>query len=232
MLKRNLSNLVRDHVAYLVLGQIRKRAERRGTLKQPFAVPINDSIGQRLIATGNFELTQLDAVDQLLEDAAPLIGVRPEFGGAFVDVGANIGVYTTRYASAFTHIIAIEPNPAAYYILRANLALGRIQNVVPLLVGCSDHAGTGQLHVAAGGMLGWSRLGSDATWDQYRIEVPLDMLDNLIRKTGLSERVSLLKIDVEGHETQVLRGAAKTLAQHRPVVCYANPHQQILSGFG
>jgi len=181
---------------------------------------MNDPIGQRLIATGNFELTQLDAVDQLLDDAVPLIGFRPDFGGAFVDVGANIGVYTTRYAQAFANTLAIEPNPATFHILQANIALGRISNVIPLLMGCSDHVGTGQLNVAVGGMLGWSRLGSDADWDKYPIEVTLDTLDNLVIRAGLSERVALLKIDVEGHEPQVLRGASKTLAEHRPIVLY------------
>lgn len=207
-------------MAYLVLGRLRKRAERCGALKQPFAVPMNDSIGQRLIATGNFELTQLDAVDQLLKDAMPLIGFRPDFPGTFIDVGANIGVYTTRYAHAFSNTLAIEPNPATFHILQANIALARISNVITLLMGCSDRVGTGQLNVAVGGMLGWSRLGSDTDWDRYSIDVPLDTLDNLITRAGLSERVALLKIDVEGHEPQVLRGASKILVEHRPVVLY------------
>jgi FkbM family methyltransferase len=181
---------------------------------------MNDLIGQRLIATGNFELTQLDAVDQLIEDATPLIGFRPNFRGAFVDVGANIGVYTLRYARVFNKTVAIEPNPATFHILQANIALGRNANVIPILVGCSDQVGTARLNVAVKGMLGWSRLGSDANWDSYPIEVSLDTLDNIIAKARLSERVALLKIDVEGHEPQVLRGAFNTLVADRPVVLY------------
>ena len=224
MLNRALSHLIQDHFAYWLLAGIRKRAERRGILKQPFAVPMDDLIGQRLIATGSFELTQIDAVDQLLTDANLLIGFKPDFRGAFVDVGANIGVYATRYASAFTNILAIEPNPAAYHILQANIALSRRSNVIPLLVGCSDQVGTAQLDVAVKGMLGWSRLASSAKksevdWDAYAIGVRLDTLDNLIARE-VNERVALLKIDVEGHEPQVLRGAAKTLTEHRPVVLY------------
>lgn len=219
MLKRGLSQLLRDQVAYWLLARIRGPAERRGMLKQPFAVPMNDLIGQRLIATGNFELTQLDAVDQLLNDAMPLIGFRPDFRGAFIDVGANIGVYTTRYASAFTNTLAIEPNPATFHILQANIALGRTSNVIPLLMGCTDQVGTGQLNVPVGGMLGWSRFGSDASWEKYPIEVPIDTLDNLVAKAAL-DRIALLKIDVEGYEPQVLRGASNTLVEHCPVVLY------------
>jgi FkbM family methyltransferase len=220
MLKRDLSQLLHDQIAYWALRQIRRRADQRGGLQLPFAVPMNDLIGQRLIATGNFELTQLDAVDQLVEDATPLIGFKPDFAGAFVDVGANIGVYTLRYARAFTKTIAIEPNPAALHILQANIALSRISNVVPMLKGCSDRVGTAQLNVAAKGMLGWSTLGADPYWENYAIEVSLDTLDNLVLQAELRERVAFLKIDVEGHEPQVLRGAFQTLSDHRPAVLY------------
>ena len=220
MLKRSLAYLLSDTVAYWVLKQIRSRAERQGAFSQPFAVPMNDLIGQRLIATGHFELTQLDAVDQLLGDAKPLVGFRPDFAGAFIDVGANIGVYTMRYARAFTRTLAIEPNPATFHILQANIALGRATNVTPLLMGCSDKVGTAQLNVPVKGMLGWSRIGADADWDQYPIQISLDTVDNLVSRFALAERVALLKIDVEGHEPHVLKGASKTLAQHRPVVLY------------
>src|SRR6478672_2458682 len=69
-------------------------------------------------------------------------------------------------------------------------------------------------------MLGWSRLGSDCNWDAYPIEVSLDVLDNLVAKAGLSERVALLKIDVEGHEPQVLRGCVQYTGRTRSVVLY------------
>ncbi len=220
MLNRTLSQLVRDQMAYWALRQIRTRADQRSLLQQPFAVAINDTIGQRLIATGNYELTQLDAIDELLNDATALIGFKPDFRGTFIDVGANIGVYTLRYARAFANVIAIEPNPATYHILQANIALGRASNVIPLPIGCSDRVGTVQLNVPVGGMLGWSTLGSDATWESYPVDVYLDTVDRLVAKAGLSERVALLKIDVEGHEVQVLRGAYSTLVQHRPMVLY------------
>jgi len=220
MRNRALSGLIADFIVYRLLVWIRRRAERQGMLEHALAVPMNDLIGQRLIATGSYELTQIDALDQILANALPLVGFNPNLAGIFVDVGANIGVYTTRYSAAFANTRAIEPNPATFHILKANVALARASNVVTLSTACSDHPGTAPLAVPTDGMLGWSRLGSGGHWRSYAVDVPVDTLDSLVLKAGLKQRVALLKIDVEGYEPKVVRGASRTLIDDGPIVLY------------
>src|ERR1700722_13444821 len=95
---RSVFRLIVDTVAYWAVNKILDRAHRKGLFPQPMVVPTSDLIGRRLVSTGNFELTQFDAVDQLISSAQSLVGVTPDWRGTFVDVGANIGLYTIRYA--------------------------------------------------------------------------------------------------------------------------------------
>lgn len=212
--------LVGDELAYRLLRAIRQRALHRGSLRAPLAVPINDLIGQRLIATGGFEQTQIDALDEIITDPRRLLGATINLHGTFIDVGANIGVYSTRYASAFSGVIAIEPSPATYHILRANLLLARIVNAKALCCGCSDRIGTATLRVPEDGMLGWSRLTETPNWKTFDVPVEVDTVDNIVARSKIQDRISLLKIDVEGHETQVLRGAVNVLSNDGPLVLY------------
>ena len=54
----------------------------------------------------------------------------------------------------------------------------------------------------------------------YSVKIHLDTLDNLIAKATSKHRVALLKVDVEGHEAEVLEGAFQTLQSDGPIVAY------------
>jgi FkbM family methyltransferase len=216
-MRRSLSHFLYDAAAYWLVKKIISHSSRRGLFRVPLVVPINDLIGQRIIATGSFELTQFDAVDQLLADARSLIGEQPDLNGAFVDVGANIGLYSTRYAAHFEKTYAIEANPATFHVLQANIAITRSPNVEPVCIGASDQPGTAEIHVAAGGMLGWSSLTQSGDFDTYPVSIKLDALDNIL--SG-APRIAMMKIDVEGHEHQVLQGGIETIKRDGPVILF------------
>jgi FkbM family methyltransferase len=138
------------------------------------------------------------------EDMAFLLHfLRP--GDLFADIGANIGSYTMLASAEIgARTVTIEPLPATFNNLEQNISLNRIGNLVNALnIGIGSKKGvlkftkahdTGN-HVATGDE-------TDVT------EVPIDTLDNLFA----TEQPVLIKIDVEGFETEVLNGANNTLS--------------------
>jgi FkbM family methyltransferase len=139
-----------------------------------------------------------------------------------IDVGANAGLYTYHAAAIAPQVpvLALEPIEELAELLRANLnrngrAATRVANVA-----ASDAAGQAEFFVADSDEV--SSLDS-AHVDAYegnvstRRVVRTATLDELVREHGF-EHVDLIKIDVEGHELSVLRGAAETLRIHRPAL--------------
>ncbi len=72
---RKLSRLLLDNFAYWAVNKIVNRATQSGIFEYPMVVSPHDIIGRRVISTGNFELTQFDAVDYLLSDSEAFIGI-------------------------------------------------------------------------------------------------------------------------------------------------------------
>ncbi len=136
---------------------------------------------------------------------------------SFVDVGANFGFYTwfaSRYAAT---VHAIEPLPWVAAMLRSGF---RNRNVEVHECALSDQSGSVELRSPRGN-IGFSTIEpsnelegkADLSAGVARIQVETRRLDDI--PTG---RVSCLKIDAEGHEQEVLRGAWETLERCRPAV--------------
>jgi FkbM family methyltransferase len=125
----------------------------------------------------------------------------------FLDVGANIGSYTVLASGAVSaETICFEPVPETFQHLLDNIYLNRlVDRVVPLNVAVG--AETGELEMMADRDT-VNRVVSGEGYSGAKVKVPVVTLDET-----LAGRVpKLVKIDVEGFETLVLRGAARTLA--------------------
>ena len=141
------------------------------------------------------------------EDMAFLLHVlRPE--DLFVDVGANVGSYTVLAGAAVgARCLSMEPLPETFEHLLDNIHLNRMTDRVQAL-----NIGLGPKE----GMLRFSShldtmnhvLAPDET-DVPTLEVPVRPLDGVVG----DERPAVIKIDVEGFETEVILGAASTLAR-------------------
>ncbi len=160
--------------------------------------------------------------DQKAEIAA-LVGALRE-GDAAADVGANKGSYLpwlSRAVGPSGRVVAFEPQPAlADYLSRACRAAG-LANVVVEAVGASDASGTRTLRVpGTGGSSPGASFERDAADPRpaSEIAVPVVSLDEYFRAEP--RRVGAIKVDVEGHELAVLRGAEKTLSRHGPLVVF------------
>lgn len=145
-------------------------------------------------------------------------------GDVAVDVGANKGSYLhwMRCAvGADGRVLAFEPQPGlARYLEAARQTMGW-DNVAIREIALSDSAGRRVLHVpgwenSPGASLEESALASPADGDRDR-EVETDTLDRQLEGIG---RVALVKVDVEGHELAVFRGAERTLASSRPALLF------------
>lgn len=127
----------------------------------------------------------------------------------FVDVGANIGSYTIMALSGEgVRVTSIEPIPETFAHLERNLALnGFGKRVNACCLGLSDHVSSLRFTVGLGCVNHVVTKGEDVA----SVEVTVTTLDSLVG----SDVPTLIKIDVEGHERAVLRGATRTLADRR-----------------
>ena len=132
-----------------------------------------------------------------------------------VDVGASVGQLTIAMLPASRSVVAFEPRPKQARELTAMFnALGAAVQVEA--VALSDHTGSATMRVVAGAP-GRSTIDANNALTDLQddnivtIDVPVKRLDDL-----QLEDIGLLKIDVEGHELGVLRGAANTIARNRP----------------
>jgi FkbM family methyltransferase len=145
-------------------------------------------------------------------------------GGVFVDVGAHIGYYSLKAASIVGpagRVLAIEPNPVTISRLRADIRESGASQVVVEPVACSDSEGMVEFFAATRENAGASSLSSanaaEAGPIRATYRVRTRRLDDIVRESGVT-RVDVVKIDVEGAELLVLKGAAETLDRYHPVV--------------
>jgi FkbM family methyltransferase len=131
----------------------------------------------------------------------------------FVDVGAHVGTWAQHFALKCKQVIAFEPQRSTYDRLREGVRLSKLGNVV-----CHDVALGGQgeadLHVV-------SVNGGRATL-RHRQELGAVIAVERVRCAQLDdfdlENVGLIKIDAEGFEIDILRGAVKLLEKHHPAL--------------
>ncbi len=146
----------------------------------------------------------------LLDPELELVPVLLDPDRLGVDVGANAGFWTLAMAERARRVLAIEPIPEL-----AGALLRRVPGHVRVLVcALSDRPGSARLRIpddAGRATIEPANTLRDGP-PARTIEVPLQRLDDL----PLEARLGLVKIDVEGHELAVCRGAAGRLAADRP----------------
>ena len=172
-----------------------------------------DLVSRTILETGEWEP---DSVQAVADHLSP--------GATFMDVGAHIGYYSLKAAGMVGphgHIIAIEPNPQTLPVLRGNIEASDARAVSVWPVACAASESTLQLYAAPESNTGQSSLSKEnASQDSAATgsySVPAKPLDAIVKEAKL-DRVDVIKIDVEGAEFEVLKGATQTLADYRPVL--------------
>jgi len=227
---------LRDHAGaaqkanwlYRLVGAVRASARRKlieGWHRFEGAyVPLQDGtlffVPRELDLHGYTVLTKGDA-DQV---NAPILSRFCAPGTAVIDVGANIGELTVplaRAVGAEGACLAVEPIPFLADAVRRTAFANGLDWIEVFQCAASAGAGSANLELrySDGKLLdsGGSRLVDSAA--AGTVQVAIERLDDMVRRSRIgARRVSLVKVDVEGHELPVLRGAAETLRRHRPAL--------------
>ena len=203
------------HVRSFLLGRLlRAHSHDFGTYGR-IATIVGDTISDDIRRFGRYENLQLRAIDALILSHLPCKQLY------CLDVGANIGNHSLFFSRYFAQVVAFEPGSVARTLLELNLAINDVDNVKVQPVGLSDQAGTAQLSVDRANLggsyvpgLGTKRpvIGTCYLGD---VDIALVPGDSILDPEA---PVGFVKIDVEGMEPRVLRGLARTIDRHHPVI--------------
>jgi FkbM family methyltransferase len=143
--------------------------------------------------------------------------------GAMLDVGANIGANTIPLSVNHkdTKFYCYEPHPDVFAILESNIKMNKLDNVIPENIAVSNIEGTSLKFYAQKGSsnMGLSGLKLNTDVDEFEeIQVAANSLDDIFPNG--SEKISLIKIDTQGTEPDVLASARNLIARDRPVIFF------------
>ncbi len=187
----------------------RLKACRYGTL----LYNVNDRyVGRALDLYGEYSEGEVEMFRRIVRD-----------GDIVLDVGANLGAHTLFFARAVGPggaVLAFEPQRLIFQTLCANMALNNVVNALCYWTALTDAPGVMAvplLDPRRALNFGALALGQHATGDQITV----------MRADGFDlPRCRLIKVDVEGMELQVLRGAAGLIERHHPIVYVENDRPQ------
>ncbi|MDQ7038666.1 MAG: FkbM family methyltransferase [Aquificota bacterium] len=153
-----------------------------------------------------------------------------EDGDVFVDVGAHIGWYSLmvdRVIPRWVTVYSFEPEPFNYDLLVRNIKLNKAKNIHPFRVALGNGEGTANIYLYKD--INRGRHSLLPLYNYGVAEVEMTTLDKFIEARGV-ERVKLIKIDVEGFEYMVLKGAEETLKRTDFLILEVTPEYMIKGG--
>ena len=164
-------------------------------------------------------------------DVTQCMSKRLPVDGVFVDIGANAGFFTiwsALRAGSGGHVYSFEPQPEMYALLRENVLLNLLENVSTFSTALGDSIGTVRLALSAGDT-GLAHIVIDETADVEQTSVPIETLESCL---GPLPRLDMMKIDVEGAELRVLKGAASYLSGDNPPILFVEVVDRHLQRLG
>ena len=170
-----------------------------------YELDLREVIDSSLYYSGTFEIDTEQAISSRL---------RP--GMTAIDIGANVGYHTFRMARGVGPggtVLALEPMSHARHRLERNLELNDFANIRVLPIAVSD----ANVDAAEVSFVNSYRLDGRATTTTETVRVAT--LDSLVEEAGLS-RVDFIKLDVDGYEGKVLRGATRVLDAWSPTIVF------------
>ncbi|NVM04160.1 MAG: FkbM family methyltransferase [Candidatus Helarchaeota archaeon] len=170
-----------------------------------YELHLNQLIDSSIYYSGCFEIETTNAIKKILKP-----------GMIALDIGANIGCHTlpmAKIVGSKGKVIAFEPMKWPFKKLKRNIELNNFNNIIIENIALSDKREVKEILFR-----------SSWTLDNTKIEeanephkVQLETLDEYIKKHDI-ERVDFIKLDVDGYEYKILRGASGTLKKFKPTI--------------
>ena len=185
---------------------------RRGGLN--WCLAIDEGIDFAIFLTGSFEPSTRRAYSRLIGE-----------GSVVIDIGANMGAHTLHFAKLVAPtgcVLAFEPTASAVARLRRNISVNpdlapRVSIYQAMIASEDTAAPPGEIYSS------WPLVEETASHPLH-LGVPVSTaganaisLNKAVAKAGL-KKISLIKLDVDGFEMDVLRGADAVLRKYRPVI--------------
>ena len=146
------------------------------------------------------------------------------------DVGTNIGTIANWFSNRTKHVHGFEPHPDNLRMTQDQIVLRQTKNITLSQLALGSEPGSLQLHVKS--FHGHHSLGdTGASPTVEKIDVQVDTVDRYC-KTNAIDRIDFLKIDVEGFEEDVLKGATGMLAEGKVGLVLFELRQSILASLG
>ena len=178
-----------------------------------YLIDPNQHIESELLRCGHFES---DTTDLISRFCGPGMDV--------LDIGANIGAHTFLMARQVTKsgtVTAFEPTTYAYERLIKNMSLNKFRNILVEKIALSDESKIEEACFTSS----WSPEERRPDIANVPEVVRFMSLDDYIRESDI-HNVDFIKLDVDGFETKIVRGALRTLTELRPMIVFeVCPHR-------
>jgi FkbM family methyltransferase len=175
----------------------------------------DDQLSRALFVSDTYEPNTLCVIRELLTQ-----------GSTFIDVGANTGVISlvaSKWVGRSGRVYSLEPSAREYDNLLHNVASNPALNVEMFRLAAASSSGRATLRVAAASHAGLNTLGNAFPYEGVETErletVETITLDDFVAREAI-RGVAGIKVDVEGAEEAVLRGALNLLRDQRPAVVF------------
>ncbi len=202
-----------------LFSQLQRKANKFRLEQQTVkAIFTNDLIGHEISVRGMYERNQLHSLFEFLRPVSTIFKTTTA-----LDIGANIGNHSLYFSRVFSKVIAFEPSSIIYRLLEINTE--KIDNVRIEKIALGNKECEATLYSNSSNY-GSSSIIEDHDAFQMQENINVRLLDDFDLGT---ESVSLIKIDVEGFEIEVLKGSTKTIKIHQPLILLEQWENEILN---
>jgi FkbM family methyltransferase len=175
-----------------------------------------DHIGLEINNFGIYEEDLLNAIISFLKDK-----VNIEKFDLIIDVGANIGNHSLYFSKISKKVFSYEPNPNTYQLLKYNTS--NISNIDIYNIGISNNTekkflNESNFNIGNSAVVSGIKKQNIKKDDLILHEINAFKLDDL--ENLFNEEISMIKIDVEGHELEVMDGAKNLIEKNKPMLIF------------
>lgn len=153
--------------------------------------------------------------------------LRPDMN--VLDLGANLGYYLLMEAKINKggkgEIYAVEPNPAAVEYIKKNLKINNYEGIEVKNIAISDKKGTAPFYIAKSWNCSRFIAGQNTSDIVKTIQMKIETLDNLYK----NKKIDFIRMDVEGYEFHILRGATKLIENNPGMAIFFEFHAQFFN---